>query len=140
MQKQKRYAYRPKGNFIQIPRQVFIFTQLLRPSTDGKIYLFMYDMSIARGHTHTHLVSIREMESILGIQKSALHESVTRLRAMGALEVYQVYKNEGTRYTVNLPVWNGSSWDFYPAGQCPYLYKKGEAVDAEIPQDLLGFW
>lgn len=119
---------------------MFIFIQLLRPSTDGKVYLFLYDLSIARGSNYTRVVSIREMQEILGMQKSSLHEAISRLRNLGALEVYELLKNEGTRYTVKLPVWTGNLWEFVSARSCPYLYRKLERVDESNVQDVLGFW
>ena len=127
----KEFVFRPRGRFLQIPDPVLWFVIKIRPASMGKLFLYLYFISIGTGSEVTPKISVRDLAAILNMKKSKMYDNLKTLQEMGALEVVE-QDNLGTAYRLLLPQENGG---FLPADKTPYLWEKGKRK--QFSQDTL---
>lgn len=120
----KEYAYRPKGYFVQLPREVVNFILHSRPATVGKLYLYLYDMSISQSNEITPVLSYRQISEALSLKKSMVENAINALKELEAIDVYEISRAKGTRYKVRLPEYSAGNLYFVNLNKCSYMFTK----------------
>jgi hypothetical protein len=120
----REYAYRPKGYFVQLPREVVNFILHSRPATIGKLYLYLYDISISQSSSITPVVSYRTIADVLSLKKSMVENAVNILKDLGAIDMYEISRARGTRYKIKLPEYISGSLYFVSMERCSYMFTK----------------
>ena len=131
------YRWRPRGRFIQLPMQVVNFLIEVRPAMMNKVYMYLYNRSIAAGKHNTPMLSAKEMAKILNVKPTIVYRMLKWLMEMNAIEIEHQLRGRGTSYLVNLPLKTETGWMFLSPQKCPYLYEKGEKAYKKPVQDQL---
>ncbi|ABR31483.1 hypothetical protein SU69_08315 [Thermosipho melanesiensis] len=103
-----------KSRFVIIPMPVMQFVMKVRPANAGRIYLYLYSMSIAAGRKITPWVSYREIADYLQVKYGTVELSFKVLLNLNAI-IPVARKNKkgyGQKYMVNVPKYVGDKFIF----------------------------
>lgn len=94
-----------KSRFVIIPMPVLQFSMKVRPANAGRLYIYLYSMSIAAGRKITPWVSFRELAEYFQVKYGTIELSAKALMELNAI-VPVARKNRkgyGQKYQVNVP-------------------------------------
>lgn len=94
-----------KSRFVIVPMPVLQYVMKARPANAGRLYLYLYSMSIAAGRKITPWISYRDIADYFQVKYGTIELSMKALMEVNAV-VPVARKNKkgyGQKYLVNVP-------------------------------------
>ncbi|MBO8160157.1 MAG: hypothetical protein H0Z24_00850 [Thermosipho sp. (in: Bacteria)] len=94
-----------KSRFVIIPMPVLQFAMKVRPANAGRLYLYLYSLSLATGRKITPWVSFRELADYFQVKYGTIELAAKALMEVNAIVPVERKnrKGYGQKYLVNVP-------------------------------------
>ncbi|SHH41599.1 hypothetical protein [Thermosipho atlanticus] len=94
-----------KSRFVIIPMPVLQFSMKVRPANAGRLYIYLYSMSLAAGRKITPWVSFRELADYFQVKYGTIELAAKALMQINAIVpiARKNRKGYGQKYQVNVP-------------------------------------
>ena len=108
-----------KSRFVIFPMPILQFAMKARPANAGRLYLYLYSMSLAVGRKITPWVSFRELAEYFQVKYGTIELSAKALMQLNAIipVARKNRKGYGQKYLVNVPKFVNGEFIFIDADE-----------------------